>query len=105
MKNIIKGKIVRQNDTFLLEVSNKRIKSGYAYIINQNDINTKDILYFEKEYNFEIIGLNRCSQGYQNLHIVLHTDIFNLIGTNGNVDELKTLLKHDYIPCLVKLIK
>ena len=105
MKNIIKGKIVRQNDTFLLKVSNKRIKSGYAYIINQNDINTKDVLYFEKEYNFEIIGLNRCSQGYQNLHIVLHTDIFNLIGTNGNVDELKTLLKHDYIPCLVKLIK
>ena len=105
MKNIIKGKTVRQNGTFLLEVSNKRIKSGYAYIINQNDINTKDILYFEKEYNFEIIGLNRCSQGYQNLHIVLHTDIFNLIGTNGNVDELKTLLKHDYIPCLVKLIK
>ena len=105
MKNIIKGKIVRQNGTFLLEVSNKRIKSGYAYIINQNDINTKDILYSEKEYNFEIIGLNRCSQGYQNLHIVLHTDIFNLIGTNGNVDELKTLLKHDYIPCLVKLIK
>lgn len=105
MKNIIKGKIAIQNDIFLLKVSNKRIKSGYAYIINQNDVNTKDILYFEKEYNFEIIGLNRCSQGYQNLHIVLHTDIFNLIGTNGNVDELKTLLKHDYIPCLVKLIK
>ena len=105
MKNIIKGKIAIQNDIFLLKVSNKRIKSGYAYIINQNNVNTKDVLYFEKEYNFEIIGLNRCSQGYQNLHIVLHTDIFNLIGTNGNVDELKTLLKHDYIPCLVKLIK
>lgn len=105
MKNIIKGKITKQNDVFLLKVSNKRIKSGYAYIVNQNDVNTKDVLYFEKEYNFEIIGLNRCSQGYQNLHIVLHTDIFNLIGTNGNVDELKTLLKHDYIPCLVKLKK
>ena len=105
MKNIIKGRIATQNGIYLLKVSNKRIKQGYAYIINQNDVNTKDVLYFEKEYNFEIIGLNRCSQGYQNLHIVLHTDIFNLIGTNGNVDELKTLLKHDYIPCLVKLIK
>ena len=105
MKNIIKGKIVIQNDIFLLKVSNKRIKSGYAYIINQNNVNTKDVLYFEKEYNFEIIGLNRCSQGYQNLHIVLHSDIFNLVGTNGSVDTLKELLKYDYIPCLVKLIK
>lgn len=105
MRNLIKGFITQQNGIFLLKVSNKRIKQGYAYIINQNDVNTKDILYFEKEYKFEIIGLNRCSQGYDNLHVVLHTDIFNLIGTNGNVDDLKTLLKHDYIPCLVKLIK
>jgi len=105
MKNLIKGFIKKQNNIFLLKVFNKRIKNGYAYIINQNDVDTKDILYFEKEYSFEIIGLNRCSQGYDNLHILLHTDIFNLIGTNGNVDDLKTLLKYDYIPCLVKLIK
>jgi hypothetical protein len=105
MKNIIKGFIKKQNSVFLLKVSNKRIKNGYAYIINQNDVDTKDILYFEKEFNFEIIGLNRCSKGYDNLHIILHTDIFNIVGTNGNVDDLKTLLKYDYIPCLVKLIK
>ena len=103
-KNKIKGFITEQNGIYLLKVSNKRIKQGYAYIINQNDINTKDILYFQKEYNFEIVGLNRVTE-YDNLHIVRHSDIFNLIGTNGSVDELKTLLKHDYIPCLVKLIK
>jgi len=105
MKNIIKGFITTQNGIFLLEVSNERIKNSYAYIVNQNDVNTKDILYFEKKYNFEIIGLNKCSQGYDNLHIIKHSDIFNLIDTNGETDDLKTLLKYDYIPCLVKLIK
>ena len=105
MKNIIEGKIATQNGIFLLKVSNKKIKRGYAYIINQEDVDTTDILYFEKKYNFEIIGLNNCNHGFQNLHIVLHTDMFNLIGTNGNVEDLKTLLKYNYIPCLVKLIK
>lgn len=102
MKNIIKGFIENQNDIFLLKVSNKRIKLGYAYIINQKDV--KNINYFQKELNFEIIGLNRVTE-YDNLHIVKHSDIFNLVGTNGSVDTLKELLKYDYIPCLVKLIK
>jgi hypothetical protein len=104
MKNNIVSKIISQNGVFLISVQNKRMKS-YAYIINQEDVPNKDILYFEKKFNFEIIGLNRISSGYDNLHIVKYEDLFNLIGTNGNTNSLKVLLKHNYIPNLVKLIK
>ena len=101
MKNRIEGKVVSQNGVFLIPVQNKIMKS-YAYITNQKDCSN---LIHNKEYSFEIIGLNRVCDGYANLHIIKTSDVFNLIGTNGDVDSLKELLNADYIPNLVKLIK
>lgn len=101
MKNKIESKIISQNGIFLIHIKNKRMNS-YAYIVNQDEcIN----LIYGKGYLFEIIGINRVSQGYENLHILNRSDIFNLVGTNCEADELKELLKADYIPNLVKLIK
>ncbi len=43
------------------------------------------------------------SSKYDNLHVIRHENVFNLIGTNGQTDELAELLKYDYLPSLVKI--
>lgn len=100
MKNIIKGEIISQNGIYLVPVNNSRTEA-YAYIVNQEDVE-KDL--YGKTYEFEIVGIIRPSKGYLNTHIIRGGDMFNLIGTNGQLSLLKDLLKADYIPSLVRLI-
>ena len=102
--NKIKGKLVEQNGIYFAEFSNKKYNDFCAYIINQ-----KDAKHAVREYKgshlFDIIALVRPSRGFQNLHVYRVHSCYNLIGTNGNVDELKDLLKYDYIPSLVNFVK
>lgn len=102
--NKFKSEIVEQNGYYFAHFSNERIKGQHAFIINQDDVKQFDSLY-EKEFLFEAITMTRVkASGYDNQHVIRHGSIFNHMGTNGNVDNLKDLIDCDYLPQVVRLI-
>lgn len=99
----ILGELTVQNDVMFGVFSNKRYKNHCAYIVNQKKaLLCKDL--YKQIYLFEIIALHRPVSTYQNLHVYSHKAQYNLIGTNGQKDNIIDLLKVDYIPTIVKLI-
>jgi len=102
-KNIFKGKIEEQNGYYFVELSNKK-RNIKAIII---DLPEPFKYNWNEIYKFEAITMIHPLKGYLNVHVVRkeNNNVFNFIGTNGNVDELKDLLLDHYLPNVVKLIK
>lgn len=97
---LLKGKLVKQNGLYFAQFKNKRSKCVTAYILNQKEC--KNLA--GNKYYFQFLTMIRPqSSGYDNLHVIKYETIFNLIGTNGQTDDLEELLKYDYLPSLVKI--
>lgn len=103
----MKGLIIKQCNTYFVEVNNKRTKSSYAYIKNQKLAQKLYNENYDIQRKYNILVLERPhSGGYSNTHVVHNNNTHcNLIGTNGNVDSVKELLKNNYIPSIIKILK
>lgn len=101
----MKGKIVKQQDIYLLEIPNKKGKHSNAYITNQKLAKTLWNKDYDKEYEYESVIIQRYYKGYYNIHVVDAGGKYcNLIGTNGQKRKIKELYKHGYVPSVVTLV-